>query len=64
MEESLPGFTINGLTWCGDPDSPSGIDYTTCQWESDACPRETSFRFWKTASREVSNVHTVYIIHF
>ena len=52
LEESFPGYMANNLIWCGDPDSPDGLNYDQCPSSFD-CPNG-SYAFWKAASREVN----------
>ena len=67
LEETLPGYMLNNLIWCGDPKSQSGIDYQSCP---DDCDRgETVFTFWQAASREVkqrlrsaTRIHYKYVL--
>jgi len=32
LEDTLPGYLVNNLTWCGSEKSP-GIEYKPCPWE-------------------------------
>ncbi|XP_038051004.1 ADP-ribosyl cyclase/cyclic ADP-ribose hydrolase-like isoform X2 [Patiria miniata] len=52
LEETLPGYIANGLTWCGQTGAP-GINYNTpCPSAySSGCANETMYTFWRAASR-------------
>ncbi|XP_022095214.1 ADP-ribosyl cyclase/cyclic ADP-ribose hydrolase-like [Acanthaster planci] len=50
LEETLPGYIANGLTWCGQTGAP-GINYDTPCPASTEKNNETMYTFWKAASR-------------
>ncbi|XP_033637876.1 ADP-ribosyl cyclase/cyclic ADP-ribose hydrolase-like [Asterias rubens] len=49
LEETLIGYAVNGLTWCGQLDNP-GINYVGCP-RGPNCTAETMYTFWRAASR-------------
>ncbi len=50
LEETLPGYVLNGLTWCGQLDYP-GFNDVDCPISGPKCTAETMYTFWRAASR-------------
>ncbi|XP_044274294.1 ADP-ribosyl cyclase/cyclic ADP-ribose hydrolase 1 isoform X1 [Varanus komodoensis] len=49
LEDTLPGYIADGLSWCGNPSSP-GINYNSCpKWTE--CENNPSSIYWKMASK-------------
>ncbi|XP_074085855.1 ADP-ribosyl cyclase/cyclic ADP-ribose hydrolase 1 [Macrotis lagotis] len=49
LEDMLPGYMFDGLTWCGNTSSPE-IYSQSCQLRSE-CPKNPMFMYWKMASK-------------
>ncbi|XP_072027784.1 ADP-ribosyl cyclase/cyclic ADP-ribose hydrolase 2-like isoform X2 [Amphiura filiformis] len=59
IEESLPGYIANNLTWCGNPDSVDGMNYEECpSWGSCVNMSSAVQRFWPSASKEFARQAT------
>jgi len=52
LEDTLLGFIMNGLTWCGQTADP-GMNYQSCPSYNE-CPESASTAFWGTASATVN----------
>lgn len=51
LEDTLLGYVVNGMTWCGQKEDP-GINFDACPtW--DACGPEASKSFWSLGSKIV-----------
>jgi len=49
LEETLTGYLLDNLVWCGSATSPDGLNYTLCPKWGDPC--DIRYTFWKYASR-------------
>ena len=60
LEDTLIGYLMNSLVWCGQSEEP-GINYSHCpQWT--ACPREASESFWAAASEQVCTAIKYFLV--
>jgi hypothetical protein len=57
LEDSLIGYVVDGLVWCGQG-NPPGMNYSRCPSWND-CPSEASEAFWGMASKTVSRPSAV-----
>ncbi|EDV29268.1 uncharacterized protein TRIADDRAFT_19184 [Trichoplax adhaerens] len=48
LEDVLPGYLVNSLTWCGQEKSP-GINYETCS-DPQGCNKNNTYDFWAKMS--------------
>ncbi|XP_033760725.1 ADP-ribosyl cyclase/cyclic ADP-ribose hydrolase-like [Pecten maximus] len=53
LEDTLLGYIMNGLTWCGQT-APPGVNYRNCPSYND-CPETASTAFWGTASSQFAS---------
>ena len=51
LEDTLTGYLVNSLVWCGQSIDP-GMNMTRCPSWGD-CPNEAGESFWAGASAEV-----------
>ncbi|XP_070538426.1 ADP-ribosyl cyclase/cyclic ADP-ribose hydrolase-like [Ptychodera flava] len=52
LEDTLPGYIAQMVTWCGQEDYP-GINYDTCDGE---CMDESKEAYWRTASAKFASL--------
>ncbi|XP_069104790.1 ADP-ribosyl cyclase/cyclic ADP-ribose hydrolase-like [Argopecten irradians] len=53
LEDTLLGYIMNGLTWCGQK-APPGINYQSCP-PYNGCPETASTAFWGKASSQFAS---------
>ncbi|XP_065670186.1 ADP-ribosyl cyclase/cyclic ADP-ribose hydrolase isoform X4 [Hydra vulgaris] len=50
LEETMTGYLMNELTWCGSPTTPDGLNYTKCNAKNNVC--NAMYPAWFIASKK------------